>query len=440
MRCDNCGNEFKNSLTCPLCGHRQTKISRCSVCGTTIHHGQAHCTNCGTPTKYYHREDISKNYHSKFIPTDYAKHSEKTHVYQEQEMYDYKSSNADIKKRLDEARQRIANLNIPAGPKLNTDNEQLKRIAIVIIAVAVIGLSLFDIFFSSDDKGTEEITTSEMAISHDNDFLTKSGNYLHGAYGYLDGDDLYLNTGEGIIQTDRYFEDQQIVAEDIYADYLYVEDEMLYYNNFDGFSKYNLANSEAEVLFSANNVLPLGNQQFIYIDTNQTGLQLYHEGVSQTLTSLTVSSFAYDEQNELVYYSTGDKVYTVDLIGKELASYDLYLYGDMYVDGGIIYFADSEGVKSYDTKTKDEEILVEDEDIYQFTIVDDEIVYLDFDDSLYVYDTNEEASVFIYDNIDGYCLVGDKIIFSSDQDEQSYLENWFVGEFNGQIASLDLAV
>lgn len=47
MRCDNCGNEYKNSLKCPLCGHRQGKISHCSVCGAAIHFGQPRCPNCG---------------------------------------------------------------------------------------------------------------------------------------------------------------------------------------------------------------------------------------------------------------------------------------------------------------------------------------------------------------------------------------------------------
>ena len=49
MRCDNCGNEYKNSLKCPLCGHRQGKISHCSVCGAAIHFGQPRCPNCGNP-------------------------------------------------------------------------------------------------------------------------------------------------------------------------------------------------------------------------------------------------------------------------------------------------------------------------------------------------------------------------------------------------------
>ena len=47
MRCDNCGNEYKNSLKCPLCGHRQGKISHCSVCGAAIHFGQPRCPNWG---------------------------------------------------------------------------------------------------------------------------------------------------------------------------------------------------------------------------------------------------------------------------------------------------------------------------------------------------------------------------------------------------------
>ena len=66
MRCDNCGNEYKNSLKCPLCGHRQGKISHCSVCGAAIHFGQPRCPNCGNPTKYEKKTDVTKKYASSF--------------------------------------------------------------------------------------------------------------------------------------------------------------------------------------------------------------------------------------------------------------------------------------------------------------------------------------------------------------------------------------
>ena len=58
MKCDNCGNEIKNMLVCPLCGYRQGKINRCSVCTTIIHYGQSNCPNCGNPTKYLKKDDI----------------------------------------------------------------------------------------------------------------------------------------------------------------------------------------------------------------------------------------------------------------------------------------------------------------------------------------------------------------------------------------------
>ncbi len=56
MKCDNCGNEIKNMLVCPLCGYRQGKINRCSVCTTIVHYGQNNCPNCGNPTKYLKKE------------------------------------------------------------------------------------------------------------------------------------------------------------------------------------------------------------------------------------------------------------------------------------------------------------------------------------------------------------------------------------------------
>ena len=78
MKCDNCGNVYKNNLKCPLCGHHQAKIYHCSVCDTVIHFGQSHCPKCGSPTRYNKQEDISKKYSSKFISTDYSKHSRST--------------------------------------------------------------------------------------------------------------------------------------------------------------------------------------------------------------------------------------------------------------------------------------------------------------------------------------------------------------------------
>ena len=109
MKCDNCGNVYKNNLKCPLCGHHQAKIYHCSVCDTVIHFGQSHCPKCGSPTRYKKQEDRSKRYSSKFISTDYSKHSRSNHVYKQQEMYDYKSSDNEIKQRLEEARKKILN-------------------------------------------------------------------------------------------------------------------------------------------------------------------------------------------------------------------------------------------------------------------------------------------------------------------------------------------
>lgn len=64
MKCRNCGATH-NGLVCPVCGHKNLKKARCSVCFTILFPGQDTCPKCGSPTVYRQKHDI-QNTHNQF--------------------------------------------------------------------------------------------------------------------------------------------------------------------------------------------------------------------------------------------------------------------------------------------------------------------------------------------------------------------------------------
>lgn len=57
MKCRNCG-AVHSGLVCPVCGHKNLKKARCSVCFTILFPGQETCPKCGSPTIYRQKHDI----------------------------------------------------------------------------------------------------------------------------------------------------------------------------------------------------------------------------------------------------------------------------------------------------------------------------------------------------------------------------------------------
>lgn len=437
MKCDNCGNEFKNSLKCPLCGQRQGKISHCSVCDTIIHHGQSHCPKCGSPTKYAKHEDISKRYASKFIPTNYSKHSNDTHVYKQQEMYDYTSSNGEIKKRLEEARQKINNIDI-IKKSSNLNEDKIKTIVITLLVIIVSAAIILSQVLGGSENGNEhgEIKDLEyMEVVGDNNNLANAGNYRHGAHVYLNNEDLYLGQNDVLKLTDRNFSNFKEIREGYGDSGIYVEDNYLYAANYDSYTQYDLNTSDYQEIFVGTNIIPLGNHRFIYTEPKTNGINLYADGQIVNLTTDRALNYAYDNTSGLVYYQYNQKIYVIDLTGQKIVSYDINCTGDMYVDGGEIYYVDYQGIKCYDAASNTIKMMIEEENIYEFIVSNKGIVYRNFDNEMYYYWFDEELYTFIDSDVSSFNVAGDLIIYIA-SGEDYYTDYWYVSDIYGNIAQL----
>lgn len=422
MKCDNCGNEYKNSLKCPLCGHHQGKISHCGVCDTIIHFGQSHCPKCGSPTRYTKREDISRKYSSKFIPTNYAKHSESTHIYKQQEMYDYKSSDKEIKRRLEEARKKVLNYNVKSDkPKIGLEKKNL--LILIIGGIIVLGAVFFN-FFITDRLDVEMVDIDKIEITGSNNNLMKTGNFQQGGLVYQNNDDIYLGCNNQLSKTSRSFStfDNITIGDDVIDGKIYVEDDYIYYSSFGKYQRYDLIAKEEIELFDVEKVLPINNHRFLY--TNSTGLYLYENNKSEQILDYNTNVFTFDFQNEIVYFEKEGIIRSIDLKGMFINDYSIYLYDNLYVDKGIIYYYDFEGIKSYDINTKNTRLYIENENIYNFIVTDKGIVYTNIDNDLYYYYNDSAESYLIGIKVFDFNVLGDEVIYSSDNGGYS----WFISD------------
>lgn len=423
VKCDNCGNSFKNSLICPLCGHRQGKVNRCSVCETVVYYGQSNCSNCGNPTKYSKKEDINKEYHMT-NKQDYSKHNSTTHVYQTQEMYDYKESNNDAKKRYEEARNKLTGYKIkPVQPNLALEK---KSLIVIIIAVIAVLSSVFISPFGEDKLDVEMVQLDSMTIAGDNSDLMMAGNFQQGGFTYLSNDDLYLGCNYYLDKRDRSLSNISDInfETDGFDWYIYVEDDYIYYSDYGIYKRYDV-NSETIVdLFEGESVLPIKNHRFLY--TYEMGLYLYENGVSKLVDSHDIYNFAFDFKTELIYFEQSGIIRAIDLNGVFKGEYEFYVSNVLYVNDGVIYYNDIEGIKSFDTKENSFRTYVEESDIYNFIVTDKGIVYSNSENDLYYYYFNDELYIIGMDVFE-FNVVGDKVIYNSEN-------GWYISDGHDAVS------
>ena len=418
MKCDNCGNEIKNMLVCPLCGYRQGKINRCSVCTTIVHYGQSNCPNCGNPTKYLKKEDINKKYYLK-DDLDYSKHTATTHVYQSQEMYDYQESDNDIKKRFEEARDKLTRNH---KKTVKRDREKKNLIAIVLGIIFLWG-ALFNLFVS-DEANVEMVDIKEMSINGDNNDLMMAGNFQQGSVVFLDNDELYLGCDYDLKKADRSFEKIENIdfISDSLSGNIYIEDNYIYYDNFGIYKRYDINSGNFEELFYDENILPIKNHRFLY--TNEMKLYLYENGESRLIDSHDIYYLAFDFKTELIYFEVDGAIRAIDLEGRFKNEYDLYAIGNFYVDDGVIYYSNINGIEAYDTKIDDSISYLDESDIYNFIVTNNGIVYTDMENDLYYHNFDDEEIYLIDSDIYEFNVAGDKIIYRSNDDEY----NWYISD------------
>ncbi|WP_285816072.1 hypothetical protein [Thomasclavelia cocleata] len=417
MKCDNCGNVYKNNLKCPLCGHHQAKIYHCSVCDTVIHFGQSHCPKCGSPTRYNKQEDISKKYSSKFISTDYSKHSRSTHVYKQQEMYDYKSSDNEIKQRLEEARKKILNYRAKSvKSKVSLEKRNLLKLVIGGFVILSVAFS----FFTTERLDIEIVELDRIEVNGNNNDLMMAGNFQHGGLVYQNSDDIYLGVNYQLNKTDSSFSGFYNMTPESDGN-VYVEGNYIYYSSFESYRRYDI-NAEEEIgLFNVEKVLPIKNHRFLY--TDGTGLYLYENEESKQLADYNTSVFTFDFKNELVYFEKDGVIRSVDLRGMFINDYNICVFNNLYVDDGVIYYYDFDGVKSYATDTNNIWLYVEDDDIYNFIVTDQGVVYTNTDNELYYYYNDGGEVYFIGDDVLNFNVIGDKVIYC---DNEGY--SWFISD------------
>lgn len=453
MICNNCGCHFTGSLTCPLCGSRWGRKNKCPVCDKPIHLGQTRCSNCGNPlsdsisrASDYTTSRVSQTNTVEHTTSQNNKREDKRKrkkpLFQPLEMYDYKASNKEIKKRFDEARANIFN---HRHEKRN--GEKVKQIITMIVGLVFIlsiAGSLFSVvlnfvdndfsFERFDSTVTLDETLSNVNISRNNTNLEMAGNYNQDNSVLIDGDNLYLGYNDCVYRTDR-----EINQMNTYftpgSSSLYLEGDNLYCSYYGEYYRYNLTTEEETYLFDMDKVLPIGQGQFLYLD-NINALYLYDGSQSRLLSGDNyVYSFAYDSASGLVYVAGDDsEIKALDLNGQIVHRYGISCYDDIYVDGNLLYYQDYDGIYSFnlDDGTIDT-VLATDEYLYKYTIVDGGIVYTTSDENMIFYNSVEDSYTTIADDVNEFNIVGNYILF--ERYEDGY--RWYFSNRYGEVCPVD---
>ena len=125
----------------------------------------------------------------------------------------------------------------------------------------------------------------------------------------------------------------------------------------------------------------------------------------------------------LVYFEKDGVIRSVDLRGMFINDYNICVFNNLYVDDGVIYYYDFDGVKSYATDTNNIWLYVEDDDIYNFIVTDKGVVYTNTDNELYYYFNDGGEVYFIGDDVFNFNVIGDKVIYC---DNEGY--SWFISD------------
>lgn len=466
MICNNCGYHFKNSLTCPLCGQSYKKKKVCPVCQKRIHYNQIRCNNCGNPLIKQSTTDVSKYYvnnhnfpknnkttvnynnqkttnsSNQKIINVHTNSKSKTKIpsFQPLEMYDYKIGNEEIKRRFEEARNAL-NFRRDRRKK-KTNKSRIPNIIAGLTLLITVGGFLFEILinFIDNDFSFEETTTERAVLSDDfttanitetNTPLENAGNYNQDNHVYFNNDQIYLGYEDNVYVTDNELATINTLTVPGSTS-LYVEGDNLYCGYYDEYYCYNLTNQEEVFLFNKNTVLPIGQGRFIYTTNSNNELYLYSNNTSTCLYDDYTYGFFFDANSELVYLADGEKIQTMDLNGNVVGEYYISCYSNFYVDGSLLYYQSIYGVNVYNLSDDSESIQIEDS-LYEFTVVDDGIVYLDDNENLMYYNFEDESYTEIVDGVDSFNILGEYVLFN--RYDSGY--SWYIATTDGQICSLD---
>lgn len=414
MRCDNCGNKYQGGLTCPLCGHRHGNVSRCNVCSTLIYPGVKQCPNCGNPTKYVKKADVSEHYHGNF----------KTNTYSKQHY-----SAKPVKKQTDQVKKK-PNIKKAKVKKNNYDysdkkNKFRKFVTFVVAAVTIFGF-ISTIFF--EDEPTETVEIEEIEISENNTDLMMAGNFQQFGINFLTEDEVYLGNNYRLTKS-NYQLDAFDEIPDLGAAYLYVEDNYIYFADTNNYQRYNQETKEIETLFTFSKILPLKNHRFLYTNENDSELYLYENGTSNKILNNNIDCFTFDYETNLIYYSSGnDYVAVIDLNGSFKTTYELYVSNEIYVDNGLVYYQSYDGVHCFNTKNSEDTVILE-EDLYRFIIVDEGILYTNYDSELYFYD--QDTSYLIGENVNNFNVLGNTVVYEDNYEDYQ----WYIADYHTQEAA-----
>ena len=244
----------------------------------------------------------------------------------------------------------------------------------------------------------EIVELDRIEVNGNNNDLMMAGNFQHGGLVYQNSDDIYLGVNYQLNKTDSSFSDFYNMTPESDGN-VYVEGNYIYYSSFESYRRYDI-NAEEEIgLFNVEKVLPIKNHRFLY--TDGTGLYLYENEESKQLADYNTSVFTFDFKNELVYFEKDGVIRSVDLRGMFINDYNICVFNNL----NNIW------------------LYVEDDDIYNFIVTDQGVVYTNTDNELYYYYNDGGEVYFIGDDVLNFNVIGDKVIYC---DNEGY--SWFISD------------
>lgn len=467
MKCRNCG-ATSSGIRCPVCGHRQFKKAECSVCFTTLFHGQEYCPKCGSPTVYRKTENIKK------ITPDTIIHSHESHNYNtvsesynyKEDAYDYNENNkADTKyKKPDvmtfssifEPLKNNGKMKYNAHRYQNSIKNKNKKTVPVFLIVFIILLisflstavvviqnervrdSIAEFFTSETDDGNVEF--DDIILDRNTSQNEYNRNIINDGLSYVYNAQLYVADYNGITVYQAE-EEPYFLTDDRDCSSLYINENGIYYKSFDRYIVFK--NGERTVLLENVEQCYQLNDDIIYLDSNNM-LSIYNIN-SKITTTLFYNAYNYivdDVNHEIMVFDENENYTLIDFAGNifnynfqgSISPYSCYFMN------GKIYYGNYDGIQCYDIINNETKTIYPDLDYYDFAIIDDEnqnkLYLLDQSDYLRLACLEDDEYIYydIFDYVDGFYTTGKNVIFYIYDDD--YNRIFYIADNDGNYARL----
>ena len=409
MKCPKCNKEIvDDSLYCSECG---MKIERCKNCNAVLQDGAHYCSYCGTPVN---------NQKSEYQPINNEYTNRLGGYYQPiNETYnqpEYENESIDFK-------------DIETSKKVN------KKVIIFSVLALIVSTALAGAYLSKTEginpflpDGDTDVNTGSLKVNGTSDPYAHVANMNQGGHAFMYKDRLYVCDDDGYLVSMSTSFDDRITLTDHKVEYVTIVDDIIYYvNDKMQICSMDIKGNHQTVIVEKEAYYVSVHDNKIYYQSDDEGERL-HVFDLKTLEDKELNQRVTYEMNitdDKIYYTSTDGIYCIGVNGQGEEKLSSDKAQSLILRDNKLYYSTADfDTKVLDLNTKTSEILFNERSSLM-NMTNDYIFYYSMN-GLKKYDSKTKESTLIYKgDLKFLEVVGDVLIVT---DNNNYR---YVMDFNG---------